>query len=352
MIGLTPIGVDVGSRAIKAAQLARVKRGWRLHAHAMLPLTTTLADAAGAAVEWTIDHSTVERLLELFDRRGFSGCRIVLPVPAAKLESDLLDLPPRSSGAPIEQIARGEMARASSLQSCPFEMGSWDLPAPERSDGTAVLAVAVRHADADALIDPFERCGANVVALDTASWGLARALAPCAAESSCVTAVVDLGFAGSNLVLLGEGRVLYQRHLREAGVGAMHRTVAERFDAPEEAARLLLTQPNVMEDAGRHAWIRKLISNYVEHLVDELQVSFAFAAHRYPGLPLKKLLLSGGGAALFGLAQSIASRLSVEVAVPRAKDLVEVPARLSDCAESVVLATAIGLAMHGRGGSR
>jgi Tfp pilus assembly PilM family ATPase len=270
----------------------------------------------------------------------------------SKLESDLLELPPRASGAPIEQIARGELARAATLSAGAFEMACWDLPAPQRSnDATAVLAVAVRHTDAEALIDPFERGGANVVALDTASWALARSMRPCADQPGSATAVVDLGFSGSNLVLLGDGRVLYQRHLRDAGVGAMHRAVAERIDGPEEAARLLLTDPNATTDPARLAWLRKLISGYIEHLIDELQVSFAFAAHRYPALPLRKLLLTGGGAALTGAADSIRSRLPVDVAVPRAAELVHVPPELSGCADSIVHATAIGLAMHGRGGA-
>jgi len=351
MIRLTPIGIDVGSRAIKAAQLARVSGGWRLHAEAVLPLPAVTFD--GATNHWGVSDATVARLLEVLDRRGFSGNKVVLSVPPSKLESDLLELPPRASGAPIEEIARGEIARASSLAGAAFEMACWDLPAPERStDATAVLAVAVRHADAETLIDPFERGGANVVALDTASWALCRSMRPCAGLAGTATAVVDVGFAGSTLVLLGDGRVFYQRHLREAGVGALHRTVAERFEGPEDAARLLLTDPSAPGDPARLAWIRKLISGYVEHLIDELQVSFAFAAHRYPAFPLKKLLLTGGGAALAGAADSIRSRLPVEVAVPRAAEQVDVPQELCGCADSIVHATAIGLAMHGRGGAK
>jgi Tfp pilus assembly PilM family ATPase len=277
---------------------------------------------------------------------------LVLSVPAAKLESELLELPPRASGAPIEEIARSEMGRASALSGAAFEMASWDLPAPQRgNDATAVLAVAVRHADADALIDPFEEGGANVMALDTASWALARAMRPIAGEPGSVTAVVDLGFCGSSLVLLGADRVLYQRHLRDAGVGTLHGTVAERFEGPEDAVRILLTEPGAPGDPGRQAWVRKLIAGYVEHLIDELQVSFAFAAHRYPAVPLKRLLLTGGGAALIGLADSIRARLPVEVRVPRAGELVDVPPHLFQCAESIIHATAIGLAMHGRGGA-
>jgi Tfp pilus assembly PilM family ATPase len=369
-VRLSPIGIDVGTRVIKAAQLARVGGAWRLHAEAILPRnwdaeparrddakTNQTTPKVPAAARWAVDDATVTRLLDVLERRGFSGRRVVLSSPPAVLQSDLLDLPPRSSGAPLEQIARSEMARSSSLQGTPFEMECWDLPAAARANsGTSVLAVAVRHADAEALIDPFERQGADVVALDSASWALARALGRSAAEPGCIVAVADLGFSGASLVLLGEASVLYQRHLPEAGVASLYRTVMDRYDASEEVARRLLTEAPASDDSARATWIAQLVANYIEHLIDELQVSFAFSSHRYPELPLKRLLLTGGGASLWRLAETLRAGLSVEVAVPGARELVEVPERLSACAASPALSTAIGLAAYGQalgaGGTR
>ena len=362
---LTPIGIDVGTRVIKAAQLSWSRaNGWELHAQAMLPRTLEDDDETltgpvdneptepkpAASAPWALDQTTVERLLDVLERRGFSGRRVVLCAPAAALQSDLLDLPPRSSGAPIEQIARSEMSRAATLHNTAFEMGCWDLPASARGNaGTSVLAVAIRHADADALIEPLEQQGLDVIALDTTSWALARAMGRNAATGG-IAAVADLGFSGTSLVLLGEGGVLYQRHLREAGIGTLYRAVTDRLHASEEMVRCLLTETEEVQgdDPARAAWVAQLISNYADHLIEELHVSFAFAIHRYPTLPLRKLLLTGGGAALRGLVQSVKSRLDVDVRAPAAADLVAVPPRLAEWAASPSLAPAIGLAMYGR----
>jgi Tfp pilus assembly PilM family ATPase len=354
---LTPIGIDVGTRVIKAAQLSWSSGGWKLHAQAILPRAFEETDEArasdAAAIDWALDEPTVVRLLDVLERRGFSGRRVVLCAPAAALQSDLLDLPPRSSGAPIEQIARSEMSRSAKLHNTAFEMGCWDLPASARGHaGTSVLAVAIRHDDAEALIEPFDRHGVDVTALDTTSWALARAVGRRGVPAGGIVAVADLGFSGASLVLLGEAGVLYQRHLRDAGIGSIYRTVIDRFHASEELARCLLTEDVQIDDPARAAWTAQLISNYADHLIEELHVSFAFASHRYPGLPLRKLLLTGGGAALRGLLDNVKSRLGVEVSAPAAGELVDVPARLSECAASMALGTAIGLAMYGLGGGR
>jgi Tfp pilus assembly PilM family ATPase len=334
---------------IKAAQLARVRGRWQLRAAASLPR----GGDPGFDGDRALDVATVARLADVLDRRGFDGRRVVLCVPPAKMESDMLDLPPRASGAPLEQIARSEMGRVAALQNLAFESACWDLPAPARaSAATSVLAVAVRHSDADALVEPFDVQGLDVLALDTASWALARATSPCAGPPDQITAVVDLGFSGAVLALVSDGLVVYHRYLTEAGVGPLHHALIERFDAPEDAARSLLIDPSPQVEPAAAAWIAKLIANYVDQLIEELQVSFAFAAHRYPALPLRKLLLTGGGAALAGLADGAHARLSVDVAVPCAKDLVDVPPGLCACETTTGLATAIGLALHGQGQGR
>ncbi len=66
---MTSIGVDAGSRTIKAAQLTRTREGFKLHAAAVFPLERPNkifdADAAG-------------RFRQMLENQGFEGRRIVL----------------------------------------------------------------------------------------------------------------------------------------------------------------------------------------------------------------------------------------------------------------------------------
>jgi Tfp pilus assembly PilM family ATPase len=66
---MTPIGVDVGSRTIKAAQLTRTREGYKLHAAAMFPLErpNKLLDADAASA-----------FRQILENQGLEGRRIVL----------------------------------------------------------------------------------------------------------------------------------------------------------------------------------------------------------------------------------------------------------------------------------
>jgi Tfp pilus assembly PilM family ATPase len=206
----SPIGIDVGARAVKAVQLRAVAgHRWAVAAWACIP--RALADNAvngapqAASVTAPLSAAEVRRLHDVLDRQGFRGRDVVLAVPSSRLMSASLDLPPRSSGAPVDSIARAEFARAHKLPLDPpnFEFEHWELPAPARAGRTAqALAVGCTHADADAVIQPFEDDGLDVLAFDAEAWALARACAPLAAPPGRITALLDLGWNGCRLVVV------------------------------------------------------------------------------------------------------------------------------------------------------
>src|SRR5690349_7590750 len=179
-----PIGLDLYGREIKAVQAVRNGKGWRVECAVALPRGEGALDAAQAA-----------RIADVFARQGFKGRNVVLAAPVSKLECEMLELPPRGSGAPMEEIARAEMASVAKLTQGSFEMACWDLPAPPRGGGgTSMLAVALRHEDAQAVLNPLLSVGLDVVAIDTRAGALARALSPLHLPETL--AVLDLDWDG------------------------------------------------------------------------------------------------------------------------------------------------------------
>src|SRR5437763_741542 len=161
------IGLDMGSRSMKAAQVSRSGTQVRVEAAAVIPY---------ASAETTLDEQGMRRLRDVLHRQGFHGHNLVVAAPADKLHVELLDLPPRHSGAPIDQIAQAEMMRMAKLEPNAFEMATWDLPAPPRGGtGTAVMAVAARHAETTSLCETMESAGLSVEAIDVQACAIARA---------------------------------------------------------------------------------------------------------------------------------------------------------------------------------
>src|SRR4051794_17457208 len=103
-----PIGLDIGSRWVKAVQLAGRGESRSLHAAAVLP-TPVVPSVKDPVAEAEMLQTIAARLSSQLVRQGFHGRDVVVAAPAHRLEADLLELPPRGSGAPLDDLARVEI---------------------------------------------------------------------------------------------------------------------------------------------------------------------------------------------------------------------------------------------------
>jgi type IV pilus assembly protein PilM len=341
----SPIGIDYGGYAIKAVQLERARGSWRIHAALSLPLPVP---------NHPLDAHMVRFLRDSLHRQGFTGERVVLAAPTRQLEVDVLELPPASSGAPIHQIARMELARSAKIESDRFELGWWDLPAPARAGAaSAVMAVALRHEHADAILDPFCTEGFHVVAMDTRPWAMARAASPVAAPDG-ITAVLDIGWSGALMVLIHGGVVVYQRTMNEIGLGILARTLRDELKLADDEAEFILrsigaatgdkSQPTEFSQAAR---VTELVGRFMDGMLAEIQPAFDYAAHRYAEKPLKNLLLCGGGAGIAGVCDLLSARLSLPASVLAPAKIFSCPPELTQVCGDGAMTVALGLALHG-----
>jgi len=371
------IGLDVGARSVKAIQFARDRfgdGGWRVAAAAEMPRESAPQEAAagqpaGPPVAPTkagpLAPAEVARLVATLERQGFAGADVVLAAPNDRVYTSMLELPPRSSNAPLEQIARIEMARAHRLAPDGFEMGSWDLPAAARATRqTHVMAVACTHADAVALMDPFEAAGLTVTALDVKAAALARACGPLLnADAGGITGLVDLGWTSATLSLMHQGVVIYGRTLGDSGLHKLYATLAGRLGLDAEVIDYLLSDTGLTAGHGQSgakdapvpsaSASRKtknatdaagLIAAHFEAAVHELRVSLSYAQHQYPDTPLSRLLLVGGGACIRGVTEHLRRTLAIEARAVAPADVATCPAHLAGPCASPALTSALGLA--------
>jgi type IV pilus assembly protein PilM len=357
--GYGPIGVDIGARGVKAVQLALNGDRRILHAATVLPLpavTMGKEPAARDAAEGELFNAIAQRLSDQLIRQGFHGRELVLAAPAHRLEADLLELPPRSSGAPLDELARVEIGRSGGMASTSFEMASWDLPQPARGgNSTAVMAIALRHKDADRMLDAFTRHRFTCRAIDVDAAALARAAAA-SFKPNEMSGVLDLGWANSRLVLVYNGTIVYRRMLADVSLSVLHQAVTSRLELAEDAADYALatlgaatTEEATDIDPAEVSRLRALVTRYVDALVTELKASFSFALHRYPELPLKRLLLAGGGARVAGLASTLSQRLSTDVQVWTPAASVDCSGQSSSRSMDPALMAAMGLALYEQG---
>ncbi|MCX5662014.1 MAG: pilus assembly protein PilM [Planctomycetota bacterium] len=354
----SPIGVDLGRRTVKAVQLVRAGDRWRVAAAAVYPRAAQ--DGPGGPAE----EREIDRLCSVLERQGFVGRSIILAAPADQLAVEMLDLPPRSSGAPIDQIARAELARVTKLDPASFEMATWDLPAPARAGaGANLLAVALGREQAEACLDRYEARGLMVEALDTQAWAMARACALRATKSkagsavkgSTLTAAFDIGWSGALLVLLRDVGVIYQRSLAEGGIGELVADISKETGLSLDAVEQLLAEksaPGKETPAKENSGlldapdVKKIVNRYFEAAGAELEASLSYASHRYPESPLDRVLAMGSGAGIAGLCEQFAARLSLPVEPIRPTDLVDCPKAFAKQGGDALATLALGLALY------
>ena len=341
-----PVGIDVGSRSIKAVQLGHSSRGWCVEAAALLPRV---------APHEPISESEAARLCGTLNRQGFGGRDAVLAAPDPGVMTDVLELPPRSSDAPLDQIARMEMARTKQFDPGKVEMACWDVPAPVRCGAaTHVMAAACPHDDAERLLELFEAAGWRVAALDVEGWALARACASALGPPEELSAAVDIGARGAVFFLFHQGVVVYERPLPDFSLAALFKAIDAQVDFDGELIEHLVIgvglectateDPSAVADLSD---IQSVITGHLEKLIEELRVSISYSTHRYPDAVLNSVVLVGGGAAIPGLAGKIGDAIGVDVRAVSPADLVACDESVRRSCTTPALTTALGLAQYG-----
>jgi len=335
----TAIGIEIGSRNIKAAQLCPSDGQHHIAALSMLP-----RERPGQQ----IDRKEILDLKDVLRRQGFCGNDVVLAAPEDKLLRATLELPPQVSDTAARQIIRVELSRLHKVAPDSFEFVYWRLPptqsgaANKSKSATQTIAVACLHEVADAYLSVFQEAGFNVTALDVHSAAAGRACMPLIVPPPAVTSLLNLGWNSTKVLLLWGRTVLYEKFISSHCIAQLSARLSEMFGLPEKSAyqvvatiglgqprpapapvlRLVSAKAEAVagqEDAGGRLdrqsveAIRKMLISFLAMILEELKAPFAYVNHQYPGQGLKRLLLIGDGAGIVGISQYFQDNLGIEV---------------------------------------
>jgi type IV pilus assembly protein PilM len=345
----TVIGVDVGQRAIKAAQLT-----WSQGACGIRALSLLLRPEPDKPPSQA-DASALRAVLK---RQGFSGRKIVVAAPDERLMRAALELPSKVAGAPIGQIVRMELSRINNVPPDSFEMAYWEWRTPDGAKPmTRTLAVGCPHAAADDVVDVFEAEGFDVAALDVRSAAVGRACEPLLLPAPQITAIADVGWQSTTVQFVCGRSLLYERLLEGISTAELTGKLADVFGITVEAAQnvantvgLTVDQPIDGIDHATLDAVHKHLRSHFDKLLDELRPPFSYVNHQFPGEGVRRLLLIGGGVAVPQLPSYMQSRLGIDVRSVAPCDIVTSPVELLSKAGNPAMTLAVGLARFGGAG--
>ncbi|MGD9689795.1 MAG: pilus assembly protein PilM [Phycisphaerales bacterium] len=348
---VTPIGLDIGGRWIKAVQLRRAgPHSSRLRVHAAVRF-----QRSGDNIGPTLSREEVVRAADVLARHAFSGRAVVIPLPAPAQFSCPIRLPARDSGAPLDQIALSQLADHARLGPEAMVGAWWEAPTGGTPKETSGFALGGRRKDVESMLDAFAGSGLDPIAVDARPCALVRACAPMlTAGTSALSATIDIGSASGTLSVAHAGRLVYERTLPEFGTSAVRQMLADELEVEPDVADYLLSRiglgppppdcppdsAKVIEDA------QELMGQHFSGMARELQTSLSYAAGAAGADPQGAVFLVGGGALTPGLAERIGAEMQCPARSISLDDLALVPGHVTPDARSCSMVVAAGLALN------
>ena len=336
--GRVSVGLDIGSRCVKAVQVSHAGQVPEVSRIAMCALKK--GDDARA------DTSATDAVVELFRDAGMTGREVVTGVGGHDVIVKRIEVE-RMKPSELREVIRWEAE-----QHLPFDVASVELDFEILGSGDPmdVLLVAAKRDLVDATTEVVHAAGLAVEVLDVDGFALHNALIhnhPEAAEG--VAMVADMGWETTTVVVSEEGVPAVTRDL--------HFGVRSLCEAAEREAGLEARSTDAMI-RGRRASpaLRAVIELAADEVAAGLGRATAFLKTRPSDLGLGRIYLSGGGARIPGFAEALGSILAVETHV--ANPFERIPVRPDACAgielEEVapMLLLPVGLALRSSQRSR
>lgn len=318
---LTPrrqlIGLDIGSSAIKVAQLKESKGRYFLQKFGVKPLEPEVI------VDGTVmdEGRVVAAIRELFDETNIKHKQVAISISGHAVIVKKINLPPM----PDEEL-EGQVKLAAE-QYIPFDINEVNidfhvLPPDGSSDGQddmAVILVAAKKDKINELTELVKAAGLIPMVMDVDAFAIENMHAinyPMAQEET--TALVNLGASVMNVNIIRAGASLFTRDIPLGGnryTEAIQREVGLSFEEAEESKK-----KDQAGDSGGVS-VGNVIDSVNAEVASEIARTVDYFKNSIANSELSRVLLCGGVARAKGLVQQLGDRmqLPVEMADPFAE---------------------------------
>lgn len=327
-VGCSPIGLDIGPYRVVATQLDGLGR------------IRAFASFDRREPDSPLSEMEARRIRTVLDRQGFRGSRVVLSAPRSMVRTTTIELPPASSGAPIQKLAMAELARIHRLTPGSFSFGIWELPPSARANAAAqTMAITCLNQDSDALCDTCDQAGLEPIAIDSAGLATLRAID---LDQQGTKAILEFGESAAILTVIHRGTLVFERSLGEMTLRRLRAAVSKLLRLPIHAVGRLLTEQGMLP--GESSMLSDAVSQSLEPFMEEIAHSAAYASSRYENAAIDRVYLVGAGASIPGLAEHMANSLECEFVAPHLSEIATMREPLASRPVPGEGMTALGLA--------
>jgi type IV pilus assembly protein PilM len=346
------VGLDVGSTAVRAAELSMGSEPPALVRAAQVPLP------AGVVVDGEIqDVDTVGGAIrDLWRRGGFRSKQVTMGVGNQRVVVREITVP----ALPPKELEESLPFQVEELIPMPMEETVLDHDVLEEleQDGRAMLrllVVAAQRQMVDSLVAAAVKGRVEPVGVDLVPFALVRSVGNTDGlgleeGDAGGEALVDVGADVTNICVHERGVSRFVRILPSGG-NDVTAGMASQLGITVERAEAL-KRGETLEGGPSPAEARPVAESRAAALVDEIRSSLDFYQAQSPGARVSRVLVTGGGSKLPGLFDAIAQRVRVPVEPGRVFSKVAPQLKMDEqtLAEAEpLLAVAVGLALPAEG---
>lgn len=307
----TAIGLDIGTSSVRAAELALRAGGPELVHFGQI----ALPDGALSDGEVVDPAAVAGAIRELWRGGRFSHRRVTVGVANPRVVVRQVEVPfmPTAELRKALPLLVGDQvpidASEAVLDFAPLE----EIRSSDGSRALSGLLVAGVEEMIVKSVDAVLAAGLRPVGVDLSSFAVLRAVgaAPGLGLTPRPEAVVDVGADLTNIVVHENGIPRFVRILLIGGRN-ISRTLMDDLSISLYDAEELKRQVG-LGDEGADASAAASMGRSVGDLIDEVRGSLDYFAATSANGPVTRIILSGGGARLSGLAERLSERLRVPV---------------------------------------
>lgn len=339
-------GLDVGSSSIKMVELEGKADNLNLVSFGYENLPgDTIVD--GQIMELNVVSDVIQSVCET---HNVSADRVVTGVSGHSVIIKNIVLPPMSR----EELEESIDWHAE--EHIPYDLSEVSLDyqvTAESADSMNVLIAACKRERIDQIKQAIQLAGKQPVVIDVDTFALQNCYeVNYHPDDSQVVTLLNIGASTMNVNIVKGTRSLFTRDITVGGsqfTDVLQRSLGLNYQQAEAVKRGVANAAPGIEEKS----IEPLMNNVTEIVANEIQKTFDFykATANDPNMVVKKILISGGGSKLNGLARDLSARLEIPVEILNPFRNINVdsnkfdPDYLSEIMPE--MAVAVGLAVRG-----
>ncbi len=303
------VGLDIGYSTIKVVSLAREKDTSKL-----ITLGTISAPTPGMLSDVDTDLDAVAtNIKKLLSATQISEKEVIAALPESKVFTRIIDDLPYLTDSELTSAIR---YAAEEFIPMKLEEVNLNWQVLLRSDGkdkdtkTVVLVVASPKNVVAKYIRVLEKASIKPTALETETIAITRSLVGNNPFSPS-TLIVQLGATTTDFATVSKGLIWLTRSISTGGL-ALTRSLAQHFNFEMQQAEEYKKVYGLLEDQLEGKVLESL-KPVIDIIVGESKRVIQAFEQKYPQNPIKRVVLSGGGAKMPGLVIYFANNLGLEV---------------------------------------